>query len=660
MKTKRIFVVMLALLLVVACSFAMFACNKNNSSDEPTPAKGEHNFDFSSATYNGEPDYFKMVECQDEDCHEVSRRESEREFDNVFTFTYDAARQAQIDEHVATLNNILNPENANFVGAYDDNPDWRNTDTYDTESGEWIHNNQEQYDANKAFEAEYYDPFYDDLEYVTEQYQICYVHYCVNDNDEWSVKYEDISNERTDLISEYYGLFRKVYNTKFREYFFSEEDGWTEEDIEKALIMSDSYGSDEYKDINSSISEIEVSFRDLKSSVVTDTSGKNKNVVPNMYAEYVSYKNQLAQLAGYENYVEYAYVNEYDRDYSPAEVAQLRAYAKQYMKPIFTKIFNGYQSSSQTSFKGQAKLYYDALSSGSIFTSKLTSDIVGDYLKGLNFEGAQGTVDYYKNASDLFEVGNVYSGNYTGAFNYWIGAQEKSVLYFGPDSYSGAFTFVHEFGHYNNSFYNQGASMSYDLDETHSQGNEMMFLAYLSTVLADYESVYEKLEYDNLFNMVAISLLAMAVDEFEQAIYTNTYVGEKYEDGIVAGEYDDLFYDILKAYGLANILNEAYWRYVVIESPCYYISYSTSAMASLQLYAMAMNEIKETGDMTATREKYYKLITFTDDENNAHTDFVGDTVVDIGFGDTLKYAGLYSPFEEDFYIFLKSFFNPDK
>ena len=597
-----------------------------------------------------------MVECSGEDCTSVSRRESSREFDEVFVYTYNTANgilQSDIDARFATLEDVLDPESENFVGAY--SSEWANTDTYDAESGEWIHNKQDQYDANKAFEHTYYDPFYDDLEYVTEQYQICYVEYCVHDNDEWSDKYEEISNVRTDLISNYYSLFRQVYNTKYREYFFSEEDGWTEEDIHKALVMSDSYGSDEYKELNNSISEIEVSFRDLTSSVVTDNSGQYKNVVPEMYAEYVAYKNQLAVLAGYENYVAYAYENEYDRDYTPEDVAQLRAYAKEYLKPVFSKIFNAYQESS-TSFKGEAKKYYNALASDSIFTSKLASDIVGEYLKGMHFEGEQGTMDYYTNLNDLFKTGNYYTGAYTGAFNYWIPTQEKSVLYFGPDSYSGAFTFVHEFGHYNNSFYNQGASMSYDLDETHSQGNEMLFLAYLSTVLEDYEKVYESIKADNMFNMIAITMLAMAVDEFEQAVYTNTYVGEKYEDGITSDEYDSLFKDIMSAYGLRNVLNDAYWRYVVIEAPCYYISYSTSAMASLQLYALAMEELADSNSMENTKAKYYNLIKFTDDDNNAHTDFVGDRVIDIGFSDTLKYAGLYSIFEEDYYIFISEYF----
>ncbi|MBO4380775.1 MAG: hypothetical protein J5815_01325, partial [Clostridia bacterium] len=135
--------------------------------------------------------------------------------------------------------------------------------------------------------------------------------------------------------------------------------------------------------------------------------------------------------------------------------------------------------------------------------------------------------------------------------------------------------------------------------------------------------------------------------------------GEKYADGISADEYDDLFLDVLTTYGLDNILNSAYWRYVVIESPCYYISYSTAALASLQLYAMAMEDLAENHNLDATRAKYYKLITFTDNDNYAHTDFVGDRVVDAGFAETLEYAGLYSIFEEDCYQFLSDYFSAE-
>ena len=621
-----------------------------------------HDFNFTNVKFEGEDDYFAMVYCSHDGCEKAARRESNREFDDAFSYTYSATKQAEIDARRDSLFDMLDPDHASYIGAYSD--EWANEDTYNDATGEWVHAKQAQYDEERAFEHNVYDVFYDDLKYLTEQYQVCYVFYCVNDkNDEWQANYDAIQKARTDMISDYYALFRKIYNTKYREYFFCEEDGWTPEDIEKALILSDTYGGDEFANLKKRIDEIENEFRDL-----TSDQQKTGDTVPTLYAEYVQLNNQLARMVKddhgqqkYQNYVEYAYENVYDRDYTPEQVAAFRAYAKQYFKRLFGEIDTKYSSTKTTSFlPNSVQLKYrNALLDESIFDSKIVADLVGDYLKKLNIKDAQGNVtqSYYGNASELFEVGNYYPGKYKGAFNYWISAQDKSVLYFGPGSYSGAFTFVHEFGHYNNSYYNEGTSMSYDLDETHSQGNEMMFLAYLKTALPeDCEKVYEVVEYDQLWNMLAIVMLAMAVDEFEQAVYTNYYTGVEFEDGISAEEYDSLFKTIMNQYGIGQSLNSAYWRYVVIESACYYISYSISAMASLQLYVLAMEEIEETGDFAATREKYLKLITFTDDDANAHTDFVGDRVVDVGYADTLTYAGLLNPFDENFYQFVYNYF----
>ena len=593
-----------------------------------------HDFDYDGV------DFFTMVECKHVGCGVYGRKDRPSTFDDVFEFTYSSVKQAEIDAHYNTLLEAI-----------------ATADRYNEEAHAWV-KPSDLYDANKAFEHDYYDVFYDDLEYLTNQYQVCYVFYCVYDkNEEWQARYDAIQKARTDVIEHYYALFRKIHETKYRNYFFSEEDGWTPEDIEKALTLSDTYGGGEYSEIKTRIDEIEVEFRDLKDDVVTDQKNSNKLVVPELYAEYVELNNKLARLAGYTNYVEYAYKNVYDRDYSPEDTAHLREYAKKYMTPVYRKILTDYSTTKQYTYSKTSEQgkYKKALLDESIFSNKITSDLVGDYLKEINIKDAQGNVvqSYYNNVNELFATGNYYNGKYKGAFNYWIVAQEKSALYFGGGSYSGAFTFIHEFGHYNNSYYNRGTSMSYDLDETHSQGNEMMFLAWLKNALPDgYDKVYNQVKNDQLFNMLAITMLAMAVDEFEQAVYTNTYPG--YEDGIKPSQYDKLFEKIMNEYGISGSLNPVYWRYVVIESACYYISYSISAMASLELYTLAAEELEDKGNINETIQKYLKLITFTDDDENAHTDFVGDRVVDISYADTLHYAGLLSPFDENFYEFLSN------
>lgn len=581
-----------------------------------------HSFAFDSSD-----DFMSFYPCSREGCSKSARRPSERNYDDKFVVTFDEDRQSEIDALYQEITDTL-----------------AEADRYDAAAHAFVKDSA-LYAENKAFE-EKYNAFYDELVYLVEQYQYSYVFYCVDANEENTELYETISEYRTDLITKFYSLYRKIYDTKFREYFFSEEDGWSADEIESALDMSDSYGGDAYAELNKRISEIEVEFRDL------DNPDSDKAVLE-LYEEFVDLKNQVAVIAGYDNYIDYAYKNVYSRDYTPEDVAKTRKYLKEYLKPAYLSIYGKYKNASAGSLSADDRALLNSITNESFFSSKVTGDYVANFFKSMNSKTAGNTeIDFYKHANELMKNGNYYNGSYGGAFSYWIGAQDTAILYFGPGSYSGAFTFVHEFGHYYNTIYNHGASMSYDLEETHSQGDEMLFLSYLKSVLdeAGAESVFESLYVNQMFDSYAIVMLAACVDEFEYCVYTGTD-----PDGnpatYTANDYDALFKKLMTQYGISSSLNSSYWRYVVIESPCYYISYSMSMLPCLELYM-----VSETEGHEAAMNKYFKLFTFTDDEANVKVDSVGDTVVEIGYSDTLVYAGLTSPFDESLYQRLKEFY----
>ena len=590
--------------------------------DNVVPASG-HSFDFEGL------DYFSMVYCSNENCSTAGRRDSERIYDDDFVYNFTDEKAAEIEGRYDQMLTILST-----------------IERYDADKHAYV-KDSELYVENKAFE-EIYNAYYDDIMYVIEQYQYAYVFYCV-DESTFKEDYEKITDYRTNIVSDFYALYRLIHETKFRDYFFAEDEGWTEEDIQMALTMSDTYGGDEYVAINERISEIEVEFRGIKDASA-DAS------VPTLYAEFVSLKNQLAVLAGYDNYVEYAYPNEYSRDYTPQDVATMRGYVKQYLKNVYSKINGGYNTSKNKANPEagtDAALYLAGLTDDSIFESKATTDLVQAYFRVMNSETAgDQVIDFYSKANELFMNGNYFTGGHNGAFNYWIPAQETSILYFGPGSYSGAFTFVHEFGHYYSDVYNGGVSLSYDLAETHSQGNEMMFLAFLEDYLDNdiLRAIYDKVYYDNLWNMFAIIMLASAVDEFEYCVYTNT-APDGTPKTYAAKDYDKLFKDIMNSYGIAGSLNSSYWRYVVIEAPCYYISYAMSALPCVELLSVA-----DTEGFEVAQDIYYKFFTFTDDPDNVEIDEVGDKVVTKGYAEILQYVGLNSIFDEALYQGLNSYF----
>ena len=598
--------------------------------DDIVPAYG-HSFTFS------ETDYFGMVTCNNENCEHASRKESERIYADKFVYTFDENKQAEIDGRYQSMLDILGS-----VEKYDQG-------SHAYEKGSAL------YQENQEFEA-IFNAFYDDLMYLVEQYQYAYVFYCVDSTDKNTTAYETISEYRTDAISDFYALYRLIYESKFREYFFDQhEGGWTDEDIEATLIMSDSYGGDEYAEVNKNISDIEIAYDAIKSP---DKSEE----VPVLYENFVKYNNQIAQLAGYDNYPEYAYANVYGRDYTPQDVATMRSYVKSYFKNTYLKIYSNYYRVMTSGGVLQGTIeskYYNALTEDSVFNSKMATDLIKGYFETMQSDaGVAGAkeIDFYHHANELFKNGNYYTGKYEGAFNYWIPAQETSILYFGPDSYSGAFTFVHEFGHYYNGIYNQGISMSYDLEETHSQANEMMFLSYLEDALpkATLKKIYDKIYYDNVFNMFAIIMLATAVDEFEYCVYTNT-TPEGEPANYTAQDYDRLFEEIMASYGIADSLNTSYWRFVTIHAPSYYISYAMSALPCIELLTVA-----ETEGFEVAQAKYFKFFTFTDDSTIVTEDEVGDKVITIGYGDTLGYIGLHSIFDEALYSTISNYFKVDK
>ena len=94
--------------------------------------------------------------------------------------------------------------------------------------------------------------------------------------------------------------------------------------------------------------------------------------------------------------------------------------------------------------------------------------------------------------------------------------------------------------------------------------------------------------------------------------------------------------EVCSRYGGLDFFNEyvtdisKYWRYVVIESPVYYISYAVSGISAMTLYSQACN------DYQGAIEIYRQL---TEEIADPHS-----------FLETLQQAGLATPFEEAAYI----------
>lgn len=582
----------------------------------------EHEHDFGDS-------YFIFQQCSFPDCTVIGRKSSTNSAKDKFVYEFTSEKKDEID------------------ACYDAMMD-----------------NLDKKEDEPALET-LFEQYNDYVEYVIEQYQIAKVFYSV-DPEGGKEDFDFVSQYYNDVVSKYYSIFGYAYDIpEYRVLFY---EGWTEEEIKIALDYSDSYGDEEYKRIKDDIDALLLEYDEYLESI--DDPAKYKSAFNEMYSRLVKLNNELAQKVGdYDNYMDYAYAIKYERYFKPEDANSIRKFVKQYIVPTMEAVYEKYRQTN-TSIKtngwpgGDAdKLMYNGCLNSAIFgnmnPSKYTVagvNYIAEYFKEMSSTNYAQDIDFYTYLEKLFEDGNYYLGADKSAYSYWIRAQETSILYFGS-GYQDVFTFVHEFGHYYNNIYNGGLSGSMELKETHSQGNEMMFLAWLAAHKGEDVSdiAYNAVSTYSLVNMLYVVAIATAVDEFEQAAYTGYYNGEKLvenSNGVV--DYASLFNTILNQYGDLMEGNEMYWSYVVFQSAGYYISYAISALPSIELYVLGVE------DFESAKDAYFKLFTFSDEEEFVQTDDNGDREVVANYSDILAYCGLNDIFDEEFYKYIAEFFKSMK
>lgn len=566
--------------------------NGTTPTPTPEPDPSEHNF----------PNYFTYGECQDEGCHVIGRKAADSTFKNNFKYT------------------LTETDYNKYVGYYN----WMvaNVNNASTDAEEFY---------NKM------SALIDGLNHVYEQNDIASVLYNVSGD---STDYDTSTTWYYDLLNKYVDIIVKANSSTNTAIKNGLSENVDPDDIQYALGEGTGNASKIQEEIDNILSQYN---KEIK------MESPNTTTIAGLYEQLVNKNNQLAVLYGYDNYMTYAYKNVYNRNYTPTQTKAMSAFVKQYIVPLYTSI-NAKFETAYNALDGNDATdadinLYKGLMFDSLFT-KTTSkyfdevkdaiDLISNYFKYLD---SSNDVKFYNAVEDLFKNGNYFVGQVEGAFTYYMPQVGNTILYFDNTDYgegyyhcySNSFTFVHEFGHYYENVLNLTKSgerpLSYDFCETQSQGNEMMFLAWLGSNTTASKG-YNAVKYSQLANMLQTVLNATAIDEFEQAVYTGSYEGYT---TLNANNYQDLYDTICTKYGINDEENgNTYWIGVCFDNAAYYISYAMSALPSIEIYAKAVDK---DGGLDVARTAYLTLFT------NASTDY--NTV--------LAAAGLHNAFEEALY-----------
>lgn len=433
------------------------------------------------------------------------------------------------------------------------------------------------------------------------------LYYSDMENQELVDDYLFSSEVSTELTSDYLNVLIALYDDEdYAPYF----DDLLE--IEREYL--ECY-SDETIELDIRNAEILTEFHELSESELEEQLG-------GLYSEFVNNANLIANANGFPNYFDYMTKFGYMRDYGKEEREQFRKYVKKYIVPAQYVAYEQYEEAYKALSRADKKIV-DAI----LFDEydSLETNYVNAYIESLPEAAKEGMLRMFDDEAYIITDD---MGAYEGAFTVDI---DVPFCYFGP-GYQDSFTMIHELGHYY-AFLNDAADwVSYDLCETHSQGNEVLFLSYLSTVLNP--DVYEVLEAYTLFNSIDIIVMATMMNDFEERVYNLPS-----PVNLTTQEFGEIMNAVILEYGFeeddeyTHFYLDYIWKNVSISSPVYYLSYATSAMASLSLYSQSLEDYEQALEA-------YRIIQEEVDKENS-------------FAGTLEKAGIPSVFEEDVYLELQ-------
>lgn len=404
-------------------------------------------------------------------------------------------------------------------------------------------------------------------------------------------------NRHAELVNTYWSLISKKHTVTYNGVAYTEE----------MLSASDSDTIDE----------------DTYTRLLLELAKQSNAEVGPIFLEIVQVLNRYAVLKGFENYGELAY-RDYGRDYSMADAAAFHHLVREYFVPLCTRqqALAYVSPAEQASGDACAALFEDADQADLV-------DMVRPHMNSISSEFAQ-LFDYMLRCN-LLDIEPNPKKN-TMVFTSPLPSYDSAYIcgYHYGTSYDVS-ALVHEFGHFAEFCFaeNAYAGMSLDLAEVNSQGLEVLYYPYATEMVGEEAALsYRNGSLSNLLYAVTEGAL---MDEFLQTVYTTPQ--------LTLEQVNRIYHDIAESYGqmMADDTYGYSWSSIPhhFEAPFYYLSYATSAMASLDLLARSAT------DYDAACDTYLRLTSQGIPAQN-------------GFRAALVQAGLDDVFEEETVSFISS------
>lgn len=316
-----------------------------------------------------------------------------------------------------------------------------------------------------------------------------------------------------------------------------------------------------------------------------------------VYIELVGVRNDFAQALGFENYLEYSYDNIYIRGYSAQDIAGTLS-AMEAAGSVWSALYTAATTDpellrtdlAELNDRGTAWIYSTI---GSFFGS--IDGTLGEFM------------DYMVDENLLYYATQSSQWAYADA----LIRPHSTVMFIGYTNYEMYGTLVHELGHAADfALTPYTMSLSYDVAEIQSQGLEALMCVESAGYLGDLADNYTVL---TLLGFSGTLYMGSAVALLETWAYATEASGTELTVESLCEEYlshQDPDHPLTTLFDAG-----LHWATVphMFSTPCYYASYVTSVLNSLEIYRAA------DGDLDAGTELYLSVLYQTVDGTYAET-----------------------------------------
>ena len=294
-----------------------------------------------------------------------------------------------------------------------------------------------------------------------------------------------------------------------------------------------------------------------------------EEMIAPIYVDLINNRNRFARLLGYDNFLEYSYAREFNRDYTTEEVKAMLDNIYELCAPLL-------QSSAD--------------SIGDVDMRK-SLEMSSEEMLGLldeNIEKVSPELDEsldYMMKYKLYSLGNEPNRIHASMMEPIPAIRAGCIFADGSDTLENYVNLTHEFGHFNNAYQVYSPALAHidnlDIMEVHSQGLELLMSDKLGNIApvenGDYSAAITRSKLRVI--LVAVMVGRFEIECFEHPEMDAAQMREKinnYASCVMEGAQE-----------LSDVSSRTSWTQInhLFDAPLYYISYAISALSALDVYS---------------------------------------------------------------------------